>query len=282
LKAPCDRPEINDRLLIYLEGGVPAEERETIKLHAKGCASCREELQQLREILGTVKTHAAVIRSSCIAPEVLVDYAEPCKPLAASLIKSIETHLSLCPTCKKEYDCLMQLQEEKVPQPDFIEMAQGEKEFLHMVSRQRSLAARFLTDLIRKIEAVTTQWKEQIQDWSAGIFSPQPQLVIVRKAKRKAGEHILVIKERSQGIEVRIEIEPIGSDHVELLVFLKSPRNNRLLEGMRASIIQEGTERVSFMVRDGKAVFKRLPHNTYELALLKEGKEIKRIQFTTR
>ena len=282
MKAPCDRPEINDRLLLYLEGGVPAQERETIKLHAQGCAACREELQQLREILGTVKTHAAEIRSSCIAPEVLVEYAEQCKPLAASLIKSIETHLSLCPTCKKEYDCLTQLQAEKIPQPDFIEMAQGEKEFLRMASRQRPGAARFLTDSIRKIEAVATQWKEQIQDWAAGIFSPQPQMVMVRKGTRKAGEHILIIKERSQGIEVTIEIEPIGSDHVELLVFLKAPRDNRLLEGMRASIMQEGTEKASFMVRDSKAVFKRFPHNTYELALSKEGREIKRIQFTTR
>jgi hypothetical protein len=36
------------------------------------------------------------------------------------------------------------------------------------------------------------------------------------------------------------------------------------------------------MLRNGKVVFKRLPHNTYELALKKEGTEVKRIQFTTR
>jgi hypothetical protein len=36
------------------------------------------------------------------------------------------------------------------------------------------------------------------------------------------------------------------------------------------------------MLRNGKVVFKRIPHNTYELALTKEGTEMKRIQFTTR
>jgi len=140
LKAHCDHPEINARLLLCLEGGIPGTERETIMKHAKECAVCSAELQELEEILGTVKTHAAAAaRGSCLTPDALINYAEQPDTLSAA----VQTHLASCSACSAEYDCLKQLQGEKIPQPDFIEMAQGEKEFLRMASRQRPRAARF-------------------------------------------------------------------------------------------------------------------------------------------
>jgi hypothetical protein len=283
LKAHCDYPEINNRLLLCLEGSLPADEQNTIMQHAKECAVCSAELQELKEILGIVKQHAAAsARSSCLTPKVLINYAEQRNTLSDAEIKSVQTHLASCSACNKEYDCLIQLQKEPMPQPDFIVMAQKEKEFLLMVSRQLSPSPRLLSAAKRTIAAVLTGWKERMADWVSGLFSPQPELIVVRKGKRNAGEHISVIKERSQGIAVRIETEPVTTDSVELIVFLSAPGNKKLLEGMRASLFHGGQERASFMLRNGKVVFKRMPHNTYELALIKEGKEVKRIQFTTR
>jgi hypothetical protein len=279
LKAHCDHPEINARLLLCLEGGIPGTERETIMQHAQECAVCSAELQDLEEILGTVKTHAAAAaRGSCLTPDVLINYAEQPDTLSAAA----QTHLASCSACSTEYDCLKQLQAETVLQPDFIEMAQAEKEFLRMVSRQFPPAPRSASDIISAIAAVVSGWKQQAQDFAAAIFSPQPELIVLRKGKRKAGEHISVITERSRGIALRIETEPVTADSVELMVFLSAPGNKKLLEGMRVSLFHEGRERASFMLRNGRVVFKRLPHNTYELALKKEGTEVKRIQFTTR
>jgi hypothetical protein len=249
--------------------------------HAQCCAVCSAELQELQEILGTVKTHAAAAaRGSCLTPDVLINYAEQPDTLSAAA----QTHLASCAACSAEYDCLKQLQAERVLQPDFIEMAQAEKEFLRMVSRQFPPAPRSALDIISAIAAVVSGWKQQVQDFAAAIFNPQPELIVVRKGKgkRKAGEHLSVITERSRGIALRIETEPITADSVELMVFLSAPGNKKLLEGMRVSLFHEGRERASFMLRNGKVVFKRLPHNTYELALKKEGTEVKRIQFTTR
>ena len=283
MKAHCDCPEMNARLLLLAEGSIPGKERETIMQHAHACAVCSAELQELQEILGTVKTHAAAsARGSCLAPDVLIQYAEQPDTLSAAERTSLQKHLASCSACSKEYDSLVQLQNATVLQPDFIEMARAEKEFLRMVSRQYPTAPRSASDIMKAIAAVISKWKQQVQDFTAAIFSPQPELIVVRKGKRKAGEHVSVITERSRGIAVRIETEPVTADRVELMVFLSAPGNKKLLAGMRVSLFHEGRERVSFMLRNGKVVFKRIPHNTYELALTKEGTEMKRIQFTTR
>ncbi len=104
---------------------------------------------------------------------------------------------------------------------------------------------------------------------------------MVRKGRRKAGENIAVITERSRGIAVRMEIEPLGPDQVELMVFVSAPGKNKIPEGLRASLFHENKERASLILRNGKATFKRLPHRTYELAILREGKVLKRITFKT-
>ena len=279
MKAHCDHPEINARLLLCLEGGIPGTERETIMQHAQCCAVCSAELQELQEILGTVKTHAAAAaRGSCLTPDVLINYAEQPDTLSAAA----QTHLASCAACSAEYDCLKQLQAARVLQPDFIEMAQAEKEFLRMVSRQFPPAPRSALDIISAIAAVVSGWKQQVQDFAAAIFSPQPELIVVRKGKTQSWRASISNHRAIAGIALRIETEPVTSESVELMVFLSAPGNKKLLAGMRVSLFHEGRERASFMLRNGKVVFKRLPHNTYELALKKEGTEVKRIQFTTR
>jgi hypothetical protein len=283
LKTLCDFPGINDKLLLYLEGSITGEERKAIMLHAQGCAACSADLKELQEILGAVKTHAAALsRSTCPTPDVLINFAEQSKTLSAVESESIQKHLMSCSACRKDYDRLVELQEEPIPQPDFILMARGEKEFIRMASRQLPTSPRSVAAAVRTIAALVNGWKECIQDWVADFFSPPPELIVLRKGKRKVGEHLSIITERSRGIAVRIEIEPINANCIELMVFLSASGNKKLPEGMRATLFCDGAARVSFMVRGGKAVFKRVPHNTYELAFSKEGKEIKRIQFTTR
>jgi hypothetical protein len=174
------------------------------------------------------------------------------------------------------------LQSAPVQQPDFIEMTHREKEFLSMVSRQVPPTAHSASGLLRWLSAALNSFKERIQSLASGVSAAQPQPVYVRKAPRKAGENVSVVRDTSRGLAVRIEIESIDPGTVDLMVFVATPKNKRLLAGMRASLFHEGTERSSFILSQGKAVFRKLPHATYELCFSREGTEVKRIQFNTR
>lgn len=280
MKASCDHPEINDRLLLFLDGVLPAPEQEATLLHARDCAVCSEELSQLQEIVGAVKAHAAAIADVCIAPEMLVAYAEE-QPLSPAAHACIQAHLASCDACGGHYALLKALSAEALPLPDSRAAEFGEKNFLRLAARWYPATRRSVSDLTADLGAFAADWKERLLEWVRELIPLQPQAVMVRKGRRKAGEHIAVITGRSRGIAVRIEIEPLGTDQAELMVFVNSPGKKKNPEGLRASLFHDGKERASLIVRNGRALFKRLPHGTYELAILREGKVLKRINFKT-
>jgi hypothetical protein len=280
LKASCDHPEINDRLLLCLDGVLPAPEQEATLLHARDCAVCSEELHQLQEIVGAVKAHAAAIADVCVAPEMLVAYAEA-QPLSPAAYASIQKHLASCDACAGQYAMLTALGAETLPQPDSRTAGAGEKNFLRLAARWYPAAPRPASGFAADLSAAALELKERLLEWARALVPLQPQAVMVRKGRRKAGDNIAVITGRSRGIAVRIEMEPLGPDQVELLVFVSAAGKKKNPEGLRASLFHEGKERASLIVRNGKALFKRLPHSTYELAILREGKVLKRINFKT-
>jgi hypothetical protein len=280
LKAQCDHQEINDRLLLCLDGVLAAPEQEATLLHARDCAVCSEELRQLQEITSVVKTHAAAIADVCVAPELLVAYSEE-QPLAPALHASIQKHLVSCAACGSEYAMLKSLGAETLPQPDFRAARSGEKNFLRLAARWYPAAPQPASDFAADLAAAAADWKERLLEWARSLMPLQPQMVMVRKGRRKAGENIAVIAERFRGFAVRIEIEPLGPDQVELLVFVSASGKKTVPEGLRASLFHGSKERASLIVRGGKALFKRLPHGTYELSILREGRELKRITFKT-
>jgi len=280
LKTSCDHPEINDRLLLCLDRVLPAPEQEATLLHARGCAVCAEELRQLREITGAVKAHAAAIADVCVAPEMLVACAAE-QPLSSSACAAIQTHLASCDACSGQYALLRSLALETLPQPDTRVANYGETNFLRLAARCYPPTSQPVADLARDLAAALAQWKERLLEWVRDLVPLQPQAIMVRKGRRKAGENVAVIIERFRGITLRIEIEPLGSNQVELMVFASAPGKNKIPEGLRASLFHESIERASLILRSGKATFKRLPHSTYELVILREGKVLKRVNFKT-
>jgi len=280
LKASCDHPEINERLLLCLDGVLPAPEQEKNLLLARDCVVCAEELRQLQEIAGVVKDHAAATAGVCVAPEMLVACAEE-QPFSPAAYASIQKHLAFCDACAGQYAMLRSLTVETLPQTDSRVTGSGEKNFLRLAARWYPPAPRPASDLAADLATAAVELKERLLEWARGLIPLPPQAVMVRKGRRKAGENITVITERSRGIAVRMEIEPLGSDQVELMVFVSAPGKNKIPEGLRASLFHEGRERASLILRSGKAAFKRLPHGTYELAILREGKVLKRVNFKT-
>jgi hypothetical protein len=280
LKASCDHPEINDRLLLCLDRVLPAPEQEATLLHARDCVVCSEELRQLQEIAGVVKNHAAAIADVCVAPEMLVACAED-RPVSPATYAAIQAHLASCDACAGHYAMLKALGAATLPQPDPRAVSSSEKNFLRLAARWYPATPQPASELAADLLAAAAQWKERLLEWLRALVPLQSQMVMVRKGRRKAGENIAVITERFRGIAVRIEIEPLGPDQVELMVFVSAPGKKKVPEGLRVSLFHDGRERTSLIVRNGKALFKRLPHHTYELAISWEGTILKRITFKT-
>jgi len=114
LKIKCIRPNINDKLLAYVEKNMDEKENKKISRHVQECSVCSQETSQLRQIIDTLKIHKSVLaeepaESTCISTGLLVDYTDPEKDLPASVIETIENHLASCPACKKEYENLLLL-----------------------------------------------------------------------------------------------------------------------------------------------------------------------------
>ena len=280
MKASCDHPEINDLLLLCLDGVLPAPEQEKTLLHARDCAVCSEELRQLQEIAGVIKDHAAATAGVCVAPEMLVACAEE-QPLSPAAHACLQAHLAACDACSGHYAMLRSLAVETLPQTDSRVTGSGEKNFLRLAARWYPAAPRPASNLAADLATAAMELKERLLEWARSLIPLPPQAVMVRKGRRKAGENIAVITERSRGIAVRMEIEPLGPDQVELMVFVSAPGKNKIPEGLRASLFRENKERASLILRSGKATFKRLPHSTYELAISREGKVLKRVTFKT-
>jgi hypothetical protein len=259
---------------------MPAPEQEKTLLHARDCAVCADELRQLQEIAGVVKNHAAATAGVCVAPEMLVACAED-KPLSPAAHSAIQKHLAACDACSAHSALLRALAAEPLPQADFRAARSSEKNFLRLAARWYPAVPRPASNLVADLATAAVELKERLLEWVRGLIPLPPQAVMVRKGQRKAGENITVITERSRGIAVRMEIEPLGQDQVELMVFVSAPGKNKILEGLRVSLFHEGKERASLVVRSGKALFKRLPRSSYELAISREGRVLKRINFKT-
>jgi hypothetical protein len=289
VKTKCDRPEINEKLLLYLEKYLHEEEMEIISSHLRDCYVCSQDLKRLKEIDTALMTHKPVLSeqravSTCILPELLIDYAGGEKGLSVSETEKTEKHLSACAACKKEYDNLVLLREDMQKETLEKETIRGEQEFLKMVSSKYPLDKTAKRDFGRQVMETLKDAVERCKEWASDLLPQQlqPQPVLIRNGKRKFKENITVIKETSRGISVRIEIEALDEKNVELIVFLTTRKDNKPLDKVRASLFQKGKEIVSLFVEKGKVSFKGLQHGSYEISLLKKARELKRIKFKTK
>lgn len=283
----CRNTEINDKLLLYFEKVLSDREREAVELHLQECDACSTDLQHLYKMHTVLRTHRQALSvktatPACIAPELLIAYAGQGHTISPVETSRIREHLAGCAACTEEYEHLIILQAEIRKQPLEGIAVHGEQDFLEMVSRQLPLRKVIKRDFADRAAAYVQKLVERCRQWAADIFTPQLTPVYVRNGKRKFRENITVIKESSRGITVKIEIEELGGNMVELLVFFTDTRRKGAIDGLRASLIAGGKEVVSLFIEKGRAAFRDIPHGAYELVISRNGHEIKRVRFTTK
>ncbi len=167
MKASCDHPEINDLLLLCLDGVLPAPEQEKTLLHARDCAVCSEELRQLQEIAGVVKDHAAATAGVCVAPEMLVACAEE-QPLSPAA-HACHSGASCVLRCVQRALCHAQGPWPSKPCRRLIPGLTGssEKNFLRLAARWYPAAPQPASDLAADLAAAAVELKERLLEWAA-------------------------------------------------------------------------------------------------------------------
>ncbi len=288
MKTQCSRPELNQDLLFYIEKMLTEQQQEEVSVHLKKCTICREEAEKIQAIHETLKAHTQVFAQmkpfvTCITPEALTDYRDRKNLLPADSLMSIEEHLASCDSCKRDYEYLVMIREELKKEPVERGFIRGEVDFLSKVARilplsQQASTRRFGTDTINRFREAVDGFKE----WTSDLFSPQAQLVFVRKKLRRFQENIAVIKKNMNGFDLKIEIEPRDENTVDVIMFVISSKAKEKVQGIRASLFHKQQEMISLFVEKGKALFKAIPHGDYEIVLLRQGNEIMKVQFKTK
>lgn len=100
----CEKKEINEKLLLYLDGSLPPEEYQELGQHLASCPHCSKELDELTEIIATITVTAKRMKETKAhpAPEDLVFFVDEPESLSEGKKKEIEAHLAICDDCHKE------------------------------------------------------------------------------------------------------------------------------------------------------------------------------------
>ncbi|MDQ7822655.1 MAG: zf-HC2 domain-containing protein [Candidatus Eremiobacteraeota bacterium] len=118
----CKKPELSEKLVLYVEEQLSAEESGEIARHMEECESCREEAAFLGEHIGLIREGARFPQSRmapCPDEGLLVDFVENPGGLAAGDRASITSHVEKCGDCQKAVSLLKEVaslgDEEKSP-----------------------------------------------------------------------------------------------------------------------------------------------------------------------
>jgi hypothetical protein len=100
----CNEPEISDLLLLLLENNASPEERRRVSDHLACCTQCRKELEELSEVMETVKTEAGKIKQTGehLSPDEMITYTLFPEEMADARMEQVEKHLNTCNLCRKE------------------------------------------------------------------------------------------------------------------------------------------------------------------------------------
>jgi anti-sigma factor RsiW len=112
----CERLEINEMLVPYVEGALAERERNQVMAHLRSCPVCQAEARQIKAtILGL---RAAVARSGVLGPtrhpapeEICAAVLEP-DSLEAGQREQVTLHLAECPDCAGEAQALQDMETE--------------------------------------------------------------------------------------------------------------------------------------------------------------------------
>ncbi len=269
----CTRPDINDRLLLFLDDCLDPDEHKLFAGHLSTCRTCAGDMQELRAMHHTMQHYY-----QCVPAELLVDYVCRNDSLSSVAAQAADLHLEACIDCRKLQKKLTILGKE-CPDPGALTAPAPEApRFLDIVARHYTLSKSPGKSVAGFMEECWTR----VKHFFAPLIPIAPQPIFVRNRLGGVRENIRVIHDDSGEIDTRIEIEPLADTGVEIMVFMTVAPDKTPLENARVSLYHAEEETVSLFVTKGKAVFKTIPHGAYELILSRDGREIKRITVSTR
>lgn len=114
----CQRPELSDLLVAWLEDALSSDDSQRLRDHVAACTSCQAEADALSRLMPRIAGAYAVQRTTplleiCPTSDALVDRAAGTAPPERSA--RLETHLTICPPCRALVEALRH--QEGSPEP---------------------------------------------------------------------------------------------------------------------------------------------------------------------
>ncbi|MHC9540487.1 MAG: hypothetical protein AB9903_13305 [Vulcanimicrobiota bacterium] len=110
----CIRPDLSEKLVLYVEHLLAADEQKEVESHITRCELCRDEAQALQNNIRLIRKSAsskpgAAPSSPCPDDRMLVEFSESPESLAPGDRKMVESHLRSCQECQNILESLQEL-----------------------------------------------------------------------------------------------------------------------------------------------------------------------------
>lgn len=200
----------------------------------------------------------ATARVGCPDEESLADYLSG--TLSESQREKTETHLAACSSCVTEmvtvHKASQETMMEKVPQHlidramTLVRPTYGQENFLDLV-------VRIVKD---SLELISTSGRP--------ILAAAP--VAVRGEEGSVESGIIEVEQGMERFKVGVEVERVEPGLCRVVVSVTG--EGRIVgENLRMSLFSGGRERASYLAREGKVAFDRIPRGEYNLAISDAG-----------
>ncbi len=106
----CSRPELSDKLLLYVEKELSGEEEKEIRSHVSQCPQCGSEIEALKAMISDLKMNGEVPLKSDIHPttDELTRFFYSRENLNEKNRLKISEHVFQCPQCMEEVKLLLE------------------------------------------------------------------------------------------------------------------------------------------------------------------------------
>jgi hypothetical protein len=98
----CTDPRISERLLLFVEGHLPAEEQAAIASHVKECQACSADVASLSSVTSLIRSTAALQKGPCPSADEIIAAVEGDRTLPDGRQKEIQNHILSCASCREE------------------------------------------------------------------------------------------------------------------------------------------------------------------------------------
>jgi hypothetical protein len=190
----------------------------------------------------------------CPAEEELASY------LSGGLIEErkniVESHLAECTICMDTLIVSYRAQEDAnvAAVPQWL-MAKAQRLF------QPVPTTRVIFDLALRL---TKGALELVK--TSGQFVPMAVPASVRGQEKSTNAHVIQVVKEIAGLRIGVAAENAEPGTCEVVVRVEEP-NGKPADGIRVSLDSDGREQASYVTREGRAVFDRLPQGEYNLRI---------------